>query len=151
MLNIPLKGDGTPDTDELQVLDALAEWIAPNGEAIYATRPWTIYGEGPSTTTTQPKGQFGGARDVRNYTPEDLRFTSKGDTVYAFLMAWPESGKVSIKSLAANSDKFPKQIAKVELLGAGELKFSRDPDALTITLPDQKPNPYAYALKITPT
>ena len=150
MLNIPLKGDGTPDTDELKVLDALASWIAPNGEAIYATRPWTTYGEGPSTTTTQPKGQFGGARDVRTYTPEDLRFTQKGDTVYAFLMAWPDSGKATIKSLASNSDKYPKQIAKIELLGAGDLKFSRTPEALTITLPDQKPNDYAYALKITP-
>ena len=150
MLNIPLKGDGTPDADELKILDALASWITPNGEAIYSTRPWTTYGEGPSTTTTQPKGQFGGARDVRSYTPEDFRFTQKGELVYAFLMAWPENGTARIKSLATNSPHFPKQIAKIELLGAGPVKFERTPDALTITLPDTKPTDHAHALKITP-
>ena len=58
--------------------------------------------------------------------------------------------KATIKSLATNSPHYPKQIAKIELLGAGELKFSRTSDALSITLPDNKPNDYAYALKITP-
>ncbi|HUO10258.1 MAG TPA: alpha-L-fucosidase [Phycisphaerae bacterium] len=150
LLNIPLKGDGTPDADELKVVDALAQWIAPNGDAIYATRPWSTYGEGPSTTASQPKGQFGGARDVRNYTPEDFRFTMKGETLYAFLMAWPDSGTASIKSLAANSPHFPKPIARIELLGAGPVQFTRTPDALQIQLPPEKPNPHAYALKITP-
>ncbi|MGN6368824.1 MAG: alpha-L-fucosidase [Phycisphaerae bacterium] len=150
LLNIPLKGDGTPDSDELKVVDALAEWIAPNGEAIYATRPWKIYGEGPSTSANQPKGRFGGAADVRAYTPEDIRFTQKGDTVYAFLMSWPKDGSVKIKSLATNSPHYEKQIAKIELLGAGPLKFTRDTHSLQIQLPAEKPNPHAYALKITP-
>ena len=61
-----------------------------NGEGIYGTRPWKVFGEGPSTVAgAQARGQFGGARDVRTYTAEDFRFTSKGDTVYAFMMGWP--------------------------------------------------------------
>jgi alpha-L-fucosidase len=68
MLNIPLRGNGTIDEDEHKVLEDLTAWIAPNGEAIYGTRPWEIYGEGPSATTAPTKGRFGGARDVRPYT-----------------------------------------------------------------------------------
>ncbi|HVT79871.1 MAG TPA: alpha-L-fucosidase [Phycisphaerae bacterium] len=149
MLSIPLKGDGTLDADELKVLDGLASWIAPNGEGIYATRPWAVYGEGPSTSN-QARGQFGGARDVGTYTAEDFRFTKKGDVVYAFLMAWPAGGKASIKSLAAGSPNFPQEIARVELLGAGQVNVERTSSALVVALPDQKPNDFAVCLKITP-
>ncbi len=149
MLNIPLKGDGTPDADELKVLEGLTSWIAPNGEGIYTTRPWSVYGEGPSTVT-QARGQFGGARDVGTYNAEDFRFTKKGDIVYAFLMNWPANGKITIKSMATNSANFPKEVAKVELLGAGQLKFDRTDAGLSVSLPDQKPNDFAYCLKVTP-
>jgi alpha-L-fucosidase len=149
MLNIPLRGDGTPDRDEIKVLQGLASWIAPNGEGIYSTRPFTVYGEGPSTVT-QARGQFGGARDVRPYTSEDIRFTSKGEIVYAFLMVWPENGKATIKSLAQGSANFPKEIARVELLGGDQLTFNRDATGLVVNLPEKKVGDYAYALKITP-
>lgn len=150
MLNIPVRGDGTIDDDEVKVLEGLASWIAPNGEGIYATRPWKVYGEGPSVSSPVPRGQFGGARDVRPYTAEDMRFTSKGDLLYAFVMAWPEGGKVTIKTLAEGSENYPKDIARVELLGSnGPLTFARDATGLVVTLPEQKPNEFAYALKIT--
>ncbi len=150
MLNIPLPGNGVPDADELNVLAGLTSWIAPNGEGIYSTRPWKVYGEGPSVSGPVQRGTFGGARDVRAYASEDIRFTAKGETVFAFLMAWPENGKATIKSLAQGSENFPKRIAKVKLLGAGPLKFTRDATGLVVNLPETKPNDYAYALKITP-
>ena len=125
--------------------------MASNGEGIYATRPWKVYGEGPSVTQAAPKGQFGGSRDVRGYTSEDFRFTVKGDTVYAFAMGWPEDRKLTIQTLAQNSENYPGDIAKVELLGAGApLKFVRDASGLLISLPAEKPNDFAYGLKITP-
>jgi alpha-L-fucosidase len=147
MLNIPLPGNGMPDDDEMKVLDGLAKWIAPNGEGIYGTRPFAVYGEGPSTTA-QPRRGMGS--DVRAYTSEDVRFTKKGDVVYAFVMGWPENGKSTIKSLATGSEHLPKEIAKVELLGAGSVKFTRDESGLAVTMPQERPNDYAYALKITP-
>jgi alpha-L-fucosidase len=152
MLSIPVRGDGTIDEDEVACVEGIGRWMAPNGEGIYATRPWKVYGEGPSTVAgNQARGQFGGARDVRPYTAEDIRFTSKGNLVYAFVMAWPEGGKVTLKSLAEGSENFPGKIARVELLGSPALvAFSRDTTGLVVTLPDQKPNDYAYALKITP-
>jgi alpha-L-fucosidase len=151
MLSVPVRGDGTIDEDEVACVEGIGKWMGPNGEGIYATRPWKVYGEGPSTATgAQTRGQFGGSRDVRNYTAEDFRFTCKGDIVYAFMMGWPEGGKATIKSMAEGSEHFPRKVAKVELLGSGEVKFTRDASGLAINLPQQKPGDYAYTLKITP-
>jgi alpha-L-fucosidase len=150
MLNIPIRGDGTIDDDEVKVLEGLANWMQANGDGIYSTRPFKVYGEGPSTAA-QPAGRFGGARDVRKYTAEDFRFTAKGETLYAFMMEWPKDGKATIKSLARGSENFPKEIGKVELLGAdGALTFTRDANGLGVNLPEKKPGDYAYALKVTP-
>jgi alpha-L-fucosidase len=145
MLSVPLPGNGMLDDDEVKLLDELTKWIAPNGEGIYGTRPWIIYGEGPSTTAPPRRGM---GSDVRAYTAEDVRFTQKGDTLYAFVMGWPQSGKAIIKSLAAGSANHPKRIVRVELLGAGDVPFTRDETGLALTMPQQKPNDYAYAFKI---
>jgi alpha-L-fucosidase len=144
MLSIPVRGEGTIDDIEVQILEGIAAWIAVNGEGIYATRPWKAFGEGPSTTAVVARGQ------LATYTSEDVRFTTKGDTLNAFVMGWPADGKALIKTLAKSAAVFPKDIAKVELLGAGAVAFTRDAAGLTINLPDKKPNDYAYGFKITP-
>lgn len=151
MLSVPVRGDGTIDEDEITIVENIDNWMASNSEGIYATRPWKVYGEGPSVTTSGPRGQFGGSRDVRSYTADDVRFTAKGDTLFAFVMAWPDSGKATIKSLAKGNENYPKEIARVELLGnGGPLAFTRDETGLIVTFPEKKPNDYAYTLKITP-
>jgi alpha-L-fucosidase len=151
MLSVPVRGDGTIDEDEVACVEGIGKWMGPNGEGIYATRPWKVYGEGPSTVAAnQGRGMFGGARDVRSYAADDFRFTAKGDTVYAFMMGWPEGGKATIKSIAQGSENFPKEVAKVEMLGAGTLTFTRDASGLVVNLPEKKPNDYACTLKITP-
>ena len=120
-----------------------------NREGIYATRPWKVYGEGPSVTTPAPKGQFGGARDVRAYTSKDFRYMQKNGTLYAFAMGWPDDGRLTLASLAEGSPHAPAPIERVELLGRTEpLKFTRDPGGLNLTLPEQKIGNYAYGLKI---
>jgi alpha-L-fucosidase len=149
MLSVPIKGDGTIDEDEVKCLEGIASWIGPNGDGIYGTRPFAVFGETPATQPAA-RGQFGGVRDVRAYTAEDIRFTTKGDTLYAFVMAWPASGKTTIKTLARGGAHYGKQVAKVELLGAGDVAFTHDESGLTVTMPEKKPNAYAYGLKITP-
>jgi alpha-L-fucosidase len=151
MLSVPLRGDGSLDEDEIAIVEGIGRWMSPNGDGIYATRPWKIYGEGPSVTNPAPKNRFGGAQDVRPYTAEDIRFTTKGDTLFAFVLGWPDSGRVVIKSLAAGSAHYPREIGRVELLGAsGALPFTRDDNGLNVTLPRSDPDACAYALKITP-
>jgi alpha-L-fucosidase len=151
LLNIPVRGNGTIDDDEKKVLDALATWIAPNGEAIYGTRTFAVYGEGPSTEKAAPASHFGGIADVRKYSDKDIRYTTKGDIVYAFVMGWPADQNVTLKALADGSKSSPKQIGKVELLGSSApIGFTRDAAGLKLQLAAEKPNEIAYAFKISP-
>jgi alpha-L-fucosidase len=149
-LSIPLPGNGMPDADELKFLAELTAWMDVNGEGIFATRPWKVYGEGPSVTAQAPRGQFGGTRDVRPYTAEDLRFTMKKDALYAFVMVWPETRNVVIKSLATHSPLTDgRKVAHVSLLGHwGGLKWTQDEQGLNVQLPAQPPCASAVTLKI---
>ncbi|MGD0796780.1 MAG: alpha-L-fucosidase [Acidobacteriaceae bacterium] len=144
MLNIPVKGDGTIDADERAFLEAIATWIPKHGEAIYGTRPFSVYGEGPPDVAI---GRFN-EKSQRPYTAEDIRFTQKGETVYAFALGWPATGKLTIKTLAKGSSALPKPVQRVELIGVGPVNFSHDPSGLVLTLPDKAPNPYAYGFII---
>ena len=151
MLSVPLQRDGTPDTDEIKIVSEIGAWLKVNGAAIYATRPWKIFGEGPSTVVAE-KGRFGGQTDVQKkpFTAEDIRFTQSqdGKTVYAIVLAVPADGQVTIKSLASHAANWPGDITSVQLLGGGKLKFTRDETGLHVTLPDRKPSDIAVALKI---
>ena len=150
LLNIPVKGDGTIDADEEAFLQGMAKWMDVNSEGIYATRPWKVYGEGPSVTEQAEAGTFGGERDVRSkpYTSEDVRFTAKGDTLYAFVMEWPSDGRVNLRSLGLNA-KFDRGIAAVSLLGSKDsLEWVRNESGVQVTLPATRPCAEAFTLKI---
>jgi alpha-L-fucosidase len=151
MLNIPLPGPGAPDTDELAFLADLTRWMDVNGEAIYGTRPWKVFGEGPALGAGAPiRAQGFNEGKNRPYTGEDIRFTKKGETLYAFALAWPTTGQLRIASLAAGSPHAPGEIARVELRGTGTpLAFTRDAGGLVVTLPAQKPGDHVYTFEIS--
>jgi alpha-L-fucosidase len=146
-LNVGPKPDGTLPQEAVETFRGIGRWLEVNGEAIYATRPWKVYGEGP---TTLASGSF--AEDKlkgMTFTPEDIRFTTKGDAIYAIFMAWPER-EAKIKSLGRNSKNAPARIADVRLSGEdAKLEWHQDPDALTIQTPSNKPCDYAYVFKIS--
>ena len=123
LLSIPLPGHGEPDSDELVFLNELAQWQEINSEAIKGSRPWKIYGEGPSTETN---GVASYQLSKHKFDYRDIRFTTKGDALYAIALGWPTGNRLLIKSLASTSLQYPRQIGKVELLGAkGEVKWTR--------------------------
>jgi alpha-L-fucosidase len=153
MLSVPLQRDGQPDADEIKILSEIGTWLKVNGEAIYATRPWKIYGEGPSTTESE-KGEFDGQKDVgsKPFTSEDIRFTlsKDGKRLYAIVLAIPKDGRVTIKSLGTKSDHWPRRIGGVRLVGGGKLKFTRDEAELRVFLPEKFEAKTALALEIRP-
>jgi alpha-L-fucosidase len=154
MLSVPLQRDGQPDADEIKVVSEIGAWLKVNGEAIYATRPWEIYGEGPSTVVAE-KGPFDGQRDVQKkpFTAEDIRFTQSkdGKILYAIVLEIPQDGKVTVKSLATGAAHWPGKIGSVRLVGSrwwSQLKFTRDETGLHVTLPAKYAGKSAFALKI---
>jgi len=145
LLNIGPRSDGTIPEPEQQILLEIGEWLRVNGEAVYGTRPWSAFGEGPTQV------QQGAFTDTKRtpFTALDVRFAIKGDTLYATLLGWPGEQAI-IKSLGAGSPLLQGRIGKIELLGtAGELAFSQGQTALTVDMPSQKPCDHAYVLKVT--
>ncbi len=139
LLNFPPRPDGTLDPAAEKILVDLAAWMPVNGEAIFGTRPWVVYGEG-----SKVKGGMFNEGTLR-YTGKDFRFTTKGDTLYALALAWPEDGKLLVKSLATPAGK----VTGVTLLGhAGKLEWAQTEEGLAVTLPAQKPCAHVFALKI---
>jgi alpha-L-fucosidase len=143
LLSVPMRGNGTIDSDEVEILEALAAWMKVNGEAIFGTRPWRVYGEGP----TQVHAGMFGESDTKPFTAQDIRFTTRHGALYAVVLAWPDTNKLTIRSLAAGA---PGQVRQVELLGMGQpLRHVRNDQGLTITLPQHKIGDHAYAFKIS--
>jgi alpha-L-fucosidase len=144
-LSVPLKGDGTIDSDERKVLTDLAAWMPVQGEGIFGSRPFAVYGEGPPEKLTT--GNFNESKG-RAYTAEDIRFTTKGEALYAYVLGWPADGKVRIKTLGGGSQYAPGEIAKVEMLGVGSVPFERNGDGLVVNLGRARAQERAFGLKV---
>ena len=150
LLSVPIKGDGSIDDKEEKILEDIAAWMDINKEGIFDTRPWSVYGEGPSTENTVPLDGAGFNESKKEpYTSADIRFVEKKGALYAHVFEWPADGRLLIKTLADGSSKFKGKIKKVELLGAGKVKFNRTADGLVVNLPEgKKPNDISLVLKI---
>lgn len=143
-LNVVQRPDGSLDAEVEQLLADLGRWMDINGEAIYATRPWRVFGEGDVRATGQHfKEDF-------TYSAKDIRFTTKGQTLYAIALDWPADGRLTIQSLAQGTRLASGEVADIRLLGYdGKLNWTRDQKGLTVELPAKKPCDHAYTFKIT--
>jgi alpha-L-fucosidase len=144
LLNIGPKADGTIPEPEREMLRGIGAWLKQNGEAIYGTGPWETFGEGP---TVVPEGYFSDTgREA--FTAQDIRFTAKKDTVYATVMAWPET-PLTITSLKEGSSLNADAIAEIRFLGHGEpLSWTQDAQGLHIELPAAPVGEHAFVIKI---
>lgn len=144
LLNVGPKADGTIPDQAQKILLEIGRWLKVNGEAIYGTRPWKVFGEGP---TQVAQGHMSEARN-QPFTFRDIRFTTKGQTLYAIALDWPGE-KLTIQSLASSSKLESRNISSVHLLGVSQpLPWKRGVDGLIIELPKTRPCDYACVFKI---
>lgn len=136
LINIVQTPEGDIEADVLQIVEEIGQWMSVNGEGIYGTRPWKIFGERPVGEVVK-SGSFN--EDKMKYTAEDIRFTTKEDALYAFCLGKP-SGKIKIVSLGKKSSVNGKTIKSVKMLGSGEaIKWKQSADALVIDRPSKLP------------
>ncbi len=142
LLNVGPKADGTLPEEAKAILRGTGAWLAVNGEAIYGTRPWVTYGEGPGQIAKS--GAFN-EQDVPTFTGKDVRFTIKDNNLYSICLGWP--GRRF--NIAALKTMWPGEIGSVQMLGVDrDLPWSLDERGLTIETTDERPGEYAFSFRI---
>jgi alpha-L-fucosidase len=141
LLNIGPRADGTITEEETATLLGTGKWLEVNGEAIYGTRPWKVFGEGP---TESASGSFSDQK--KPFTWQDIRFTRKGEIVYAICLGQP-SGNSLVKALGSHAGNGT--VATVEMLGSTEeISWVQQTAALLIRPGKAYPSGHAVVYKI---
>ncbi len=148
LLSIPVRGNGTIDDKERQVLADIKAWMDINSESIYGTRPWNTFGEGPLAEAANPMTAQG-FNEGQAYSAQDVRYVEKDGTVYATIMAWPAAGAFTFKAFSIAEPSYVGEVESVTLLGGGDVEFSQDINGLTVQVPATKPNDIAPVFRIT--
>jgi len=138
LLSVPVRGDGTIDSEEEKIVAGITRWMKRNGDAaIFGSRPWRIYGEGP----TQVGGGFFNEGKVE-FAPQDLRYTVSKGVLYAAFLKWPDA-PVTLTAIPTDA-----AIERVTLLGAGKAKFARIAEGLEVTLPPAGKDDFVPVIRI---
>jgi alpha-L-fucosidase len=139
LLNVGPKADGTIPEEAREVLLQMGAWLRVNGQAIYGTRPFTVFGEGPTKgygDSTQKN------KDIQVYTAQDIRYTTSksGSTLYATALGWPSGGSLTLHTLYSGNPYLSGPVCGVTLLGTGQsIAFEQRTDGLHLTLPSAAP------------
>jgi alpha-L-fucosidase len=146
LLNISPMADGTIPENQKQVLLEIGQWLSKYGESIYETRPFVEYGEGP--TRMQRGGGF--ARMKGAYGPEDIRYTCKGNAVYAIILGWPGENKaITMKMFGKGRKAQDVKVIGISMLGSdAKIKWQRNDSGLVITTPSRKVDDLAVVFKL---
>lgn len=147
LLSVPIRGDGSIDDKEIAILNNIKEWMDVNGQSIYATRPWKVFGEGPLAESANPLNAQG-FNENNNYSAEDIRFVQRNDTVFATTLRYPSTKTVTIESLGWASKHYSGKVKSVNLIGYGEVEFANGVDGLVITMPEKAVNKIAAVFAI---
>ena len=144
LLNVGPRADGVIPAEVAGLLRAVGAWLRVNGEAVYGTRHWERYGEGPTGVGSGHMTE----RDNVPFTAADMRFTRTDDALFVILMGWP-GRQATVRSLTP--DRWPPaRIGAVSMLGLeGQLAWRQSDQGLAVDLPPQRPDcEHAYVLKL---
>jgi alpha-L-fucosidase len=152
LLNVGPKADGTIPEQARTVLLQIGDWLRVNGNAIYNTRPFAVFGEGP---TKAPKNSTQKNKDIQTYTAQDVRYTvaesapGRLPVLFAISLGWPPGKNLLLHTLYAGNPYLESPVCSIELIGnARKLAFSQQRYGLSITLPEAAPNEIAYVFRI---
>lgn len=146
LLNISPKADGTIPENQKEVLLEMGQWLSKYGESIYGTRPFVQYGEGP--TQMQKGGGFARMKGV--YGSEDIRYTRKGNTVYAIILGWPgENRNITMKVFGPDGNAQDIKVTEVSMLGSNEkIRWEQGESGLMVTTPSREVDELAVVFKL---
>jgi alpha-L-fucosidase len=139
LLNVGPKSDGTIPEQAQAVLLQMGDWLQVNGEAIYGSRPFAVFGEGPTKGPANPTAKNS---DIQEYTAQDIRFTTSqdGKILYAAALGWPQNGSLVMHTLFRTNPYLPAAVCSVQLIGSTDaIPFNQQPDGLHLTLSSAKP------------
>ena len=143
LLNIGPKEDGTFTREETDILSAVGKWLEANGEAVFDSDPYRIYGEGP---TNVAEGGFMDG-DVKQFTSSDFRFFSGDGAVFAIALRPDAAGSYHIKSFAQKQGKLNAKIETVTVLNDGSSTwFDHNEEGLFIKYKTDSDMPVAFKL-----
>jgi alpha-L-fucosidase len=144
LLNVGPKADGTIPEEARSVLLKIGAWMGTNGEAIYGSRPWILFGEGPTKVSSSALNT-----DQQEFTAEDIRFTTHGNALYAIAMGWPSGSKVRVHTLWKGNSYTGGPVCSVDLLGSeSQLTWTQSSEGLHIQLPAAKPDEATFVFRI---
>ena len=148
MLSIPVKSDGTLDSDEIGVVEGIAHWMEINRECIFGTRPWKVFGEGPGSESAPLRAQGFNEGRGKPVTADDVRFTTHGNALYIIELGVP-SRELRIQSLGKTPKLLDRPIESMAMLGSSEkLEWRQGDDAVYISPPHSTPSPEALVYKV---
>jgi alpha-L-fucosidase len=168
LLNVELLPDGTIPPDHKTILDDIGAWVNLNSEAIYASKPWKVYGDNLNSylkrleedsvgevdieaLKKQARSEHFNERTVSSipYGPDEVRYTTKGNVLYLFVLN-PIEGAIELPSLGLNSEYMPNRITDIRLVG-GERKidFKQENERLILKIPAHRPNQYTAVFAVT--
>lgn len=146
LLNIGPRADGTIPAEAVTILEEIGAWLALNGEAVYDTRPWVVYGEGPTEVNQGHHSE----KKNKDAGHEDIRFTMKGDQLYATALGWPDDGVFTVETLRRGSPELERSIRSVELIsGSNRVEWKQTSECLRIEVGGRAPCAAAIAFRIT--
>lgn len=144
LLSVPVRGDGTIDSEERAIVTAVGDWMERFGDAVHGTRPWHNFGDGPTEVVS---GMFGECA-AKPFTPRDIRFTTKSGDLFETTLG-PPGDSITITALASGSQLANGRIDRIEVVGNdAPLNFRRDAAGLHIDVPDRAVHDFGIAFRI---